>query len=115
MDIQAKIEKIVHEIYRGKDVTYSPAATRGLAEINRLGYGSLPVCMAKNPYSFSDQPKLLGAPEGFTIHVRDISLSAGAGFVVVHTGNIVTMPGLPKSPAAEHIALDQHGVINGLI
>jgi formate--tetrahydrofolate ligase len=115
LDIPAKIEKIVLEIYRGESVTYSPAATRGLAEINRLGYGDLPVCMAKNPYSFSDQPRLLGAPEGFTIHVRDISLSAGAGFVVVHTGNIVTMPGLPKSPAAEQIALDEHGVINGLI
>ncbi|WP_438348769.1 formate--tetrahydrofolate ligase [Paenibacillus sp. FA6] len=114
LDIRAKIEKVVKEIYRGKDVSYSPAALRGLAEIDRLGYGNLPVCMAKTPYSFSDQPRLLGAPEGFTIHVRDISLSAGAGFVVVHTGNIVTMPGLPKSPAAEHIALDEQGVINGL-
>ncbi|AJS60442.1 formate--tetrahydrofolate ligase [Paenibacillus sp. IHBB 10380] len=115
MDISLKIEKVVREIYRGEGVSYSAAAKRGLAEINRLGYGNLPVCMAKTPYSFSDQPRLLGAPEGFTIHVRDISLSAGAGFVVAHTGNIVTMPGLPKSPAAEHIALDEQGVINGLI
>ncbi|HEY2494598.1 MAG TPA: formate--tetrahydrofolate ligase [Paenibacillus sp.] len=115
MDIPSKIEKVVKEIYRGEGVSYSPAAMRGLTEINRLGYGNLPVCMAKTPYSFSDQPRLLGAPEGFTIHVRDISLSAGAGFVVAHTGNIVTMPGLPKSPAAEHIALDEQGVINGLI
>ncbi|MGF7049014.1 formate--tetrahydrofolate ligase [Paenibacillus sp. DS2015] len=115
LDIPAKIEKVVREIYRGEGVSYSPAAKRGLAEIIRLGYESLPVCMAKTPYSFSDQPRLLGAPEGFTIHVKDISISAGAGFIVVHTGNIVTMPGLPKSPAAEHIALDEQGVINGLI
>lgn len=114
LDIRAKIEKVVKEIYRGQDVSYSPAAQRGLAEIDRLGYGDLPVCMAKTPYSFSDQPRLLGAPKGFTIHVSEISLSAGAGFVVVHTGNIVTMPGLPRSPAAEQIALDEHGVINGL-
>jgi len=115
LDIKSKIEKVVTDIYRGVGVSFSPSAVRGLAEINRLGYGSLPVCMAKTPYSFSDQPRLLGAPEGFTMHVRDVSLSAGAGFVVVHTGNIVTMPGLPKSPAAEHMAMDEDGVITGLI
>ncbi|OAB42862.1 formate--tetrahydrofolate ligase [Paenibacillus glacialis] len=115
LDIQSKIEKVVTDIYRGVGVSFSPSAVRGLAEINRLGYGSLPVCMAKTPYSFSDQPRLLGAPEGFTMHVRDVSLSAGAGFVVVHTGNVVTMPGLPKSPAAEHMAMDEDGVITGLI
>ncbi|MEC0092445.1 formate--tetrahydrofolate ligase [Paenibacillus macquariensis] len=115
LDIKSKIEKVVGDIYRGVGVSFSPSAVRGLAEINRLGYGSLPVCMAKTPYSFSDQPRLLGAPEGFTMHVRDVSLSAGAGFVVVHTGNIVTMPGLPKSPAAEHMAMDEDGVITGLI
>ena len=115
LDIKSKIEKVVTDIYRGVGVSFSPSAVRGLAEINRLGYGSLPVCMAKTPYSFSDQPRLLGAPEGFTMHVRDVSLSAGAGFVVVHTGNIVTMPGLPKSPAAEHMTMDDDGVIIGLI
>ncbi|OAB47632.1 formate--tetrahydrofolate ligase [Paenibacillus antarcticus] len=115
LDIKSKIEKVVIDIYRGAGVSFSPSAIRGLAEINRLGYGSLPVCMAKTPYSFSDQPRLLGAPEGFTMHVKDVSLSAGAGFVVVHTGNIVTMPGLPKSPAAEHMEMDDDGVITGLI
>ncbi len=115
LDIRSKIEKVVKDIYRGVGVSFSPSAVRGLTEIDRLGYGYLPVCMAKTPYSFSDQPRLLGAPEGFTMHVRDVSLSAGAGFVVVHTGNIVTMPGLPKSPAAEHMAMDEDGVITGLI
>ncbi|MHA0856298.1 formate--tetrahydrofolate ligase [Paenibacillus sp. CMAA1364] len=114
LSVKSKIEKVVTEIYRGQDVSYSPSARRGLAEIERFGYGNLPVCMAKTPYSFSDQPRLLGAPEGFTIHISDISISAGAGFIVVHTGNIVTMPGLPKSPAAEHMRLDEHGDIIGL-
>ncbi|AOZ93155.1 formate--tetrahydrofolate ligase [Paenibacillus crassostreae] len=95
LDIRSKIERAVKEIYR-------------------LGYGNLSVCMAKTPYSFSDQPRLLGAPKGFNIHVTDISLSAGAGFVVVQTDNIMTMPGLPKTPAAEHIALDEQGIIHGL-
>lgn len=115
LNIRSKIEKVVQTIYRGAQVTFSPSAVRGLAEIDRLGYGTLPVCMAKTPYSFSDQPRLLGAPEGFTMHVRDLSLSAGAGFVVVHTGNIMTMPGLPKSPAAESMSMDEYGAITGLI
>ncbi|MEK4508766.1 formate--tetrahydrofolate ligase [Paenibacillus anaericanus] len=115
MDTQSKIEKIVQEIYRGAGVSFSPAAVRGIKEIERLGFNSLPVCMAKTPYSFSDQPQLLGAPEGFTLHVRAVSVSAGAGFIVVHTGNIVTMPGLPKSPAAEHIYLDKQGEVIGLM
>lgn len=115
MDTRSKIETIVREIYRGKGVTFSPSALRGLVEVERLGYSSLPVCMAKTPYSFSDQPRLLGAPEGFVVQVREISVSAGAGFVVAHTGNIVTMPGLPKIPAAEHMYLDEQGEVNGLL
>ncbi|GGH09099.1 formate--tetrahydrofolate ligase [Paenibacillus segetis] len=114
MDTQTKIEQIVREIYRGAEVSFSPAAVRSMNEIERLGFRSLPVCMAKTPYSFSDQPSLLGAPEGFTLHVRAVSVSAGAGFIVVHTGNIVTMPGLPKSPAAEQVYLDEQGEVVGL-
>ncbi|MBE9914470.1 formate--tetrahydrofolate ligase [Paenibacillus donghaensis] len=113
-DIRTKIETIVREIYRGAEVSYSPAALRSLKDIEQLGYGNVPVCMAKTQYSFSDQPKLLGAPEGFKVQVREISLSAGAGFVVVHTGNIMTMPGLPKSPAAVHMSIDDDGRISGL-
>ncbi|MEC0242051.1 formate--tetrahydrofolate ligase [Paenibacillus dokdonensis] len=113
-DIRSKIETIVREIYRGAEVSYSPSALRSLADIERLGYGNLPVCMAKTQYSFSDQPRLLGAPEGFTVQVREISLSAGAGFAVVQTGSIMTMPGLPQSPAAEHMSIDEDGRISGL-
>lgn len=87
---------------------------RSLAVIDRLGLHQLQVCMAKTPYSFSDQPRLLGAPEGFTMGVRDITLSLGAGFAVVITGNIVTMPGLPAKPAAEGLLVDEDGVISGL-
>ncbi|KWX73719.1 formate--tetrahydrofolate ligase [Paenibacillus riograndensis] len=114
LDIPAKIKKIVTEIYRGAEVVFSPAAKRSLAMIEKLGLHQLQVCMAKTPYSFSDQPRLLGAPEGFTMGVRDITLSLGAGFAVVITGNIVTMPGLPAQPAAEGIQVDLDGVINGL-
>ncbi|QQZ62292.1 formate--tetrahydrofolate ligase [Paenibacillus sonchi] len=114
LDIPAKIKKIVTEIYRGAEVAFSPAAKRSLGMIEKLGLHQLQVCMAKTPYSFSDQPRLLGAPEGFTMGVRDITLSLGAGFAVVITGNIVTMPGLPAQPAAEGIQVDLDGVINGL-
>ncbi|AIQ20984.1 formate--tetrahydrofolate ligase [Paenibacillus sp. FSL H7-0357] len=114
LDIPSKINKIVTEIYRGAEVVFSPAAKRSLAIIERLGLQQLQVCMAKTPYSFSDQPRLLGAPEGFTMGVRDITLSLGAGFAVVITGNIVTMPGLPAKPAAEGISVDEDGVIHGL-
>ncbi|GIP28797.1 formate--tetrahydrofolate ligase [Paenibacillus sp. J23TS9] len=113
-DIRSKIGTIVREIYRGAEVSYSPSALRSLTDIERLGYGNLPVCMAKTQYSFSDQPRLLGAPEGFTVQVREISLSAGAGFAVVQTGSIMTMPGLPQSPAAEHMSIDEDGRISGL-
>ncbi|NWL89375.1 MULTISPECIES: formate--tetrahydrofolate ligase [unclassified Paenibacillus] len=113
--LMAKMETIIRQIYRGAGAHLTPSALKKLEQIEQLGYGNMPVCMAKTPYSFSDQPALLGAPEGFTIQVKDITLSAGAGFVVVHTGNIVTMPGLPKVPAAERIYLDESGKVNGLV
>lgn len=114
MPIQEKIETIVTRIYRGAGVKYSPAAKRALQELERLGVHDLPVCMAKTPYSFSDRPAALGAPEQFTIEVQDIRWSAGAGFVVVLTGKVVTMPGLPAEPAAWRIRLDEAGHIEGL-
>ncbi|WP_025693268.1 formate--tetrahydrofolate ligase [Paenibacillus zanthoxyli] len=115
LDIPSKIGKIVKEIYHGADVAFSPAAKRSLALIERLGLSHLQVCMAKTPYSFSDQPRLLGAPEGFTVQIRDITLSLGAGFAVVITGSIVTMPGLPAKPAAEGIQIDREGTLIGLL
>lgn len=115
LDIPAKITRIVREIYRGADVAFSPAAKRSLAVIERLGLNDLQVCMAKTPYSFSDQPRALGAPEGFTVGIRDITLSLGAGFAVVITGNIVTMPGLPAKPAAEGLQISDEGVLHGLV
>ncbi|MDU7477421.1 MAG: formate--tetrahydrofolate ligase [Paenibacillus macerans] len=115
LDIRAKIEAIVREIYRGKGIKLSAKAEAKIRELERLGFGRLAVCMAKTPYSFSDQATLLGAPDNFTVQVRDVTLSAGAGFIVAHTGNIVTMPGLPKSPAAERIRLDERGEVDGLL
>lgn len=114
LGIADKVTTIVREIYRGAGVVFSPAAKQSLAAIEHLGLENLQICMAKTPYSFSDQPKLLGAPEGFTVTVRDITLSLGAGFAVVITGNIVTMPGLPVTPAAEGLHLDEDGQISGL-
>ena len=101
-------------IYRADGVTYAPAAKKALDEFTAMGYGNLPVCIAKTQYSFSDDAKLLAAPEHFTMNVRDARLSAGAGFVVVIMGNIMTMPGLPKKPAAESIDVDANGKITGL-
>ncbi|ANS77054.1 formate--tetrahydrofolate ligase [Paenibacillus yonginensis] len=115
LDLKSKIETIVKDIYGGEAVTYSPSASRALAQMEKLGYGGLPVCMAKTPYSFTDQPALLGAPEGFTVSVSGVSLSAGAGFIVVETGNTMRMPGLPKVPAAERMALGGDGQIEGLL
>lgn len=115
LDLKGKIGKIVTELYGGVGVTYAPAASKALAEFERLGFGELPVCMAKTPYSFSDRPSLLGAPEGFTVSVSRVSLSAGAGFVVVETGNTMTMPGLPKVPAADRMRIDEDGRIEGLL
>lgn len=102
------------EIYGANGVTYSPAARTALKKIQDMGMGHLPVCMAKNQYSLSDNPKLLGRPSGFTVNVREVYVSAGAGFVVAITGAIMTMPGLPKHPAAENIDVDDQGRITGL-
>lgn len=112
--LEEKIEKIVKKIYGGDSVEYTPAAKKQLAELKANGFGSLPVCMAKTPYSFSDDAKLVGAPTGFKIYVKSVKVSAGAGFVVVLTGNIMTMPGLPKVPAAQSIDVDENGKITGL-
>ncbi len=112
--IKDKIRAVVTKIYGGKDVAYTEEAEEQIARLERLGYGNTPVCMAKTQYSFSDDAALLGAPEGFTVTVRSVKIAAGAGFVVVLTGNILTMPGLPKVPAAERIDVDEDGVIFGL-
>lgn len=114
LSLEEKIGTVAKEIYGAGAVTYAPAARSALSRITRLGYGNLPVCMAKTQYSFSDDPKLLGSPEGFTLHVREAYVSSGAGFVVVITGNIMTMPGLPKEPAANRIDVDEKGNITGL-
>ncbi|WP_028547188.1 formate--tetrahydrofolate ligase [Paenibacillus taiwanensis] len=110
-----KIKTVVQEIYRGGDVRFTPRAARALQRIEAEVGSGVPVCMAKTPYSFSDQPKLLGAPEGFTMEVHDVRLSRGAGFVVVETGAIMTMPGLPKQPAALRMRLEEDGTVVGLM
>ena len=112
--IEKKFETIAKKIYHAGGVSYAPAAVKAIRDIEALGLDKLPVCVAKTQYSLSDNPKLLGAPEGFTITVTDIRVSAGAGFIVVYTGAIMTMPGLPKLPAAERIDVDENGVIDGL-
>ncbi len=112
--IEQKIENVVRRVYGGDAVTYTPAAKKQIAELEALGFGKLPICIAKTQYSFSDDPTKLGAPEGFTVTVKNVKVSAGAGFVVVMTGDILTMPGLPKSPAAERIDVDENGKISGL-
>ena len=112
--IENKIEKIVTKIYRGAGVSILPAAKKQIETLTALGFDGLPVCMANTQYSISDDPKLLGAPEGFTVTVKNVKISAGAGFIVVLTGDIMTMPGLPKSPAAERIDVDEDGRITGL-
>ena len=114
MPLKEKVLAVAQKIYRAKDVTWSAPALKTLAEIEAMGYGNLPVCIAKTQYSFSDDAKLLAAPSDFTMTVRDVRLSAGAGFVVVIMGSIMTMPGLPKKPAAENIDVDENGRITGL-
>ena len=109
-----KIEAVAKKIYRADGVSYTAAAKKTLEELTALGYGNLPVCIAKTQYSFSDDAKLIGAPEGFAMNVREVRLSAGAGFVVVICGSIMTMPGLPKHPAAMDIDVDGEGKITGL-
>ncbi len=114
LSLPEKIRTIAQKIYRAKDVEFSEIALEKLKRFEAAGYGSFSVCMAKTQYSFSADPALLGAPEGFTLPVRDVRLSAGAGFVVALTGDIMTMPGLPRKPAAENIHLDAEGRIEGL-
>ncbi|MCR5677401.1 MAG: formate--tetrahydrofolate ligase [Agathobacter sp.] len=114
MSLKEKIETIAHEIYGAKDVSYSAAAEKELNRITELGMGDFPVCMAKTQYSLSDDPKKLGRPTGFTLNVREVYVSAGAGFVVAINGSIMTMPGLPKKPAAHGIDVSSDGVITGL-
>ena len=114
MSIEDKLYTIATKIYGAKNVTYSPAAKKAIERAKALGYGNLPVCVAKNQYSLSDDPKKLGRPENFDINVREAYVNAGAGFVVAITGSIMTMPGLPKVPAAEAVDVDESGNIVGL-
>ena len=112
--VKAKIETIAKEIYGAGSVNYSAAANKQIAQLEQLGFGNLPICMAKTQYSLSDDPTLLGRPEGFEMNVREAYVSAGAGFIVVLTGSVMTMPGLSKSPAAYNIDVNDDGVITGL-
>lgn len=114
LPIKEKIETVAKEIYGADGVNYSPEAQKAIAKIEDMGYGNLPVCMAKTQYSLSDDKDKLGRPEGFEISIRDVYISAGAGFVVVLTGNVMTMPGLPKHPAAYDIDVTDDGKITGL-
>ena len=114
LPLKEKIETVAREIYGAASVQYDAAAEKELAHIEEMGFSHMPVCMAKTQMSFSDDPTKMGAPEGFTLHVREARVSAGAGFVVVLTGKIMTMPGLPKKPAAENIDVDADGNITGL-
>lgn len=114
MTIAEKVEAIVKKIYGGDGISIMPNAKKQIAQLEALGFGKCPVCIAKTQYSFSDDPTKLGAPEHFTVTVKNVKISAGAGFVVVLTGDILTMPGLPKSPAAERIDVDENGKITGL-
>ena len=112
--IEDKIEAVVRKVYRGNNVLFSKQAKKQIADLTKNGFDKIPVCIAKTQYSFSDDPTKLGAPENFDIEVKSVKVSAGAGFVVVLTGDIMTMPGLPKVPAAEKIDVDENGVISGL-
>lgn len=114
LPLKEKIEAVAAKIYRADGVSFTAAAKKQLETIEKLGFGKLPVCMAKTQYSFSDDPTLLGAPRGFQITIKDVKVCSGAGFVVAKTGDIMTMPGLPKVPAAEKIDVDENGVITGL-
>ncbi|WP_432775517.1 formate--tetrahydrofolate ligase [Brevibacillus gelatini] len=112
--VQEKIETVVKEIYRGSGVVFSPLALKTIQKIEEMGLSHLPVCMAKTPYSFTDRADQLGAPVDFTIQVSEVRISAGAGFIVALTGSLVTMPGLPKKPAAESLYVNEHGHVEGL-
>ncbi len=112
--LKEKIETVAKEIYGADGVSYAASAQKQMKQLESLGFGNLPICMAKTQYSLSDDPELLGRPEGFTVNVREMYVSAGAGFVVVLTGAVMTMPGLPKEPAAVRIDVDSNGAIVGL-
>ncbi len=112
--IEDKIEAIVKKVYGGDGIAIMPNAKKQIAQLTELGFDKLPICVAKTQYSFSDDPTKLGAPENFTVTIKNVKVSAGAGFIVVMTGDILTMPGLPKSPAAERIDVDENGKITGL-
>ena len=114
LSIKEKIEAVVKKVYGGDGIAVTTEAEKQIAKLEELGFGKLPVCIAKTQYSFSDDPSLLGAPEHFTVTVKKVKVSAGAGFIVVLTGDIMTMPGLPKVPAAEKIDVSSDGVISGL-
>lgn len=114
LSLKEKIEAVAKKVYGADGVSFAPAAAKELEKLERLGFGKFPVCMSKTQYSLSDDPALLGAPQGFTVTVRKVKVSAGAGFVVALTGDIMTMPGLPKVPAAENIDVDENGRITGL-
>ncbi|MCD8019998.1 MAG: formate--tetrahydrofolate ligase, partial [Clostridiales bacterium] len=114
MPLKEKIETVAKEIYGADGVNFEPAAAKMLDKLTDLGFGNLPVCMAKTQYSLSDDQTKLGRPQGFHINVRDVFVNAGAGFVVALTGEIMTMPGLPKKPAAFGIDVDDNGKITGL-
>ncbi len=112
--VEEKIRAIAKTVYHAKHLLMLPAAKKKAAQIEEMGLGGLPICMAKTQYSFSDDPKLLGAPDGFTVTVSNVKVCAGAGFIVAYTGDIMTMPGLPKVPSAEKIDVDENGKISGL-
>jgi formate--tetrahydrofolate ligase len=114
LSIKEKIETVAKEIYGAASVSYDTAAEKAIAKIEELGFKEVPVCMAKNQYSLSDDPLKLGRPSGFNIHIREVYVSAGAGFVVAITGTVMTMPGLPRIPAAEGIDVNEEGIITGL-
>ena len=114
MTIEEKIEAIAKKIYRADGIQLAPQAKKQLEQLEKLGFNNVPICMAKTQYSFSDEPKLLGAPKNFTVTVRNLKISAGAGFIVALTGDIMTMPGLPPVPSAEKIDVDASGKISGL-
>ena len=113
-NIKSKIQKVANKIYGAKDVEYTEQAEKEIEKIEKLGYGNLPVCIAKTQYSFSDDAKNLECKDEYNIHVRNVELKTGAGFVVVLAGKIMTMPGLPKIPAAESIDIDENGDIVGI-
>jgi formate--tetrahydrofolate ligase len=112
--VEEKITAIAREIYGADGISFTAAAQKQLAEIKDLGFDKMPVCMAKTQYSLSDDATKIGRPTGFTVTVRELRIAAGAGFIVALTGNILTMPGLPKKPAAENMDIDNEGKITGL-